>query len=117
MAADIDDVRFPASKSNDVAVFHRHIYAVDPVSFGGRGDDPAAGRRLDRCVAACVIGMPVGVPDLGDLPALLRGLAQIGLGIGGIDAGGLLAFGIVQKVAVIVGQARELVNFEHGHGS
>jgi hypothetical protein len=56
----------------------------------------------------------VRVPDLGDRQALGRSLAQVGFGIGRIDAGGLAASRIVDEIAVVVVEAGELVNFEHG---
>jgi hypothetical protein len=54
-------------------------------AFGGRTRDGAAGRGLDRGVAADMIGVPVGVPDLPDRPAAGGGLRQHRLGHGGID--------------------------------
>ena len=90
----------------------------DPVERGdsfhlGRAGDSAAAGSLDRGVPAGVIGVPVGVPDLGDLPALVSCLAQVGFGIRRVDARGFARFGIVQQVAVIVGQAGELMDFKH----
>ena len=85
----------------------------DPLDLG-RGDYRAARRRLDRGISAGVVGVPVGVPDMGDLPALVPRFAQIGLGIGRIDARRRPADRVMQQIAIIVRQARELVNFEHG---
>jgi hypothetical protein len=75
----------------------------------GRGDG-AVGGGLDRLVAARVVGVPVGVPDLRDAPALARGLCEIFFGIGRVDAHRLAAGGIVQQIAVIVRKAGELVD-------
>jgi hypothetical protein len=51
---------------------------------------------------------------MGDLPAFVRRLAQIGIGIGGVDASGFAALGIVEQEAVVVVETGELVDFEHG---
>ena len=97
---------------------HHHIAAgnrpVEREVFGHfcRAVDGAAGGGLDRRIAARMVGMPVGVPHLRDPPPLGRRSSQIGIGIGRIDAGGLAAGGIVQQVAVVVGQAGKLVDFK-----
>ena len=51
----------------------------------GRAGDPAAGGGADRVVAAGMVGMPVGVPDLGDRPAARGRRLQHRLGDRGID--------------------------------
>ena len=108
-------------RSLDRAEHHRVAMRDDAVdrelaSDFRRAGDGAAGRRLDRFVAAGVIGVPVGVPDLGDAPALLVGLPQILGRIGCIDRRGFVAVGVVDEVAVVVAKAGELVNVDHGGG-
>jgi hypothetical protein len=49
-----------------------------------------------------VIRVPVGVPDLGDAPALGFGLTQVFIGIGRVDAGGFARFRIMDQKPVIV---------------
>ena len=67
----------------------------------------------DPGVTAGVVGVPVGVPDGGNAPALGVGLAQVGLGVGRIDAHGFAALRVVQQEAVVVAEAGELVDLEH----
>ena len=61
------------SPSRDRAVERR-----DPLRLGRRPGDEAAGRRLDRRIAAGMVGMPVGVPDLADPPAARFASASTG---------------------------------------
>ena len=68
-----------------IALADRHVERRDPRRLGGGTGDGRAGRRLDRRVAAGVIGMPVRVPDPGDAPAALVGFLQHRIGLGGID--------------------------------
>jgi hypothetical protein len=49
---------------------HDAVYRELAGDLGGAGDG-AAGRGLDGLVPARVIGVPMGVPDLGDAPTLL----------------------------------------------
>ena len=79
-----------------------------------RRDHGGTGRLCDRLVPARMVGMPVRVPDLRDPPSLGFGLLQVFCPVGRIDRRGLAAVGIVEQETVIVGQAGELVNFEHG---
>src|SRR3546814_11023999 len=71
--------------------------------------DLRAGNRttsgfLDRRVAAGVIGMPVGVPDVGDRPAARRGRFQHGIGDSGVADHRRLAVGIVAQPDIIVAE-------------
>jgi hypothetical protein len=66
-------------------------------SAAGPGDDAdlagAFDRRLDQVVAAGVIGVPVRVPDLGDVPPARRRLRQHRLRDGRVDHHGLAEAG------------------------
>jgi len=111
--ANIDHLRGEAAERNRVAVGNRAVDPGDLVGLGGGCGDRAISGRLDRFIAAGMIGVPMGVPYLGDGPAFGRRLAQIDLGIGRVDAGGLAAGGIVEQIAIIVIEAGELVNLQH----
>jgi hypothetical protein len=54
----------------------------------------------------------MGVPYLGDGPALAGGLFQISGGIGRIDGGGLAGQGFVNQIPVIVVETGKLVYFD-----
>ncbi len=112
VARDIDHACLPVAQHHAVAIAD---HAVDPAQFVDflRGDDGGSGRIHDRRIAARMVGMPVRIPDLRDLPALGAGLFQIFRPVGSIDRRGFAAGGVMQQETVIVGQARELVNFEH----
>ena len=105
----LDDRGLALADRHRIAVLHHAVDGRDALDFCRR-DDGAAGRRLDRRVAAGVIGVPVCVPNLGNLPALRGGFAHIRLAIGRIDADRLLAHRIVDEEAVVVGQAGELMD-------
>jgi hypothetical protein len=79
-----------------------------------RRDHLRACRLDDGLVSACVVGVPVGVPDVADPPALGFGLPEVFRAIGRVDRSGLAAVGIVQQEAVIVVEAGELVDLEQG---
>src|SRR5690606_37087677 len=61
---------------------------------------------------AGMVGVPVCVPGLGDLPALGSRLAEILVPIGRIATGGFTALRIVQQEAVTVAEAGELVDLQ-----
>src|SRR5690606_30550024 len=112
VSAYIDDARAPAPQRDPIAIGNGSVDARDPRSVRFRRHDRTACGGLDRLIPACVIGMPMRVPDLGDPPAFRSGFAQIGVGVGRIDAGGLTARWIVQQETVVVGEARELVDLQ-----
>ena len=55
----------------------------------------------------------MGVPDLGDLPALVRCFVKVGIGVRCIDADGFIGFRIVDQETVVVVKAAELMDFKH----
>ena len=114
MPADVDHVGLPIADGDGVSLADSTIDGLYPVGITLRGCYPAAGHRLDHRIAAGVVGMPVSVPDLRDLPAPRSGLTQVFVSVGCVDAHRLAALAVVEQVAVVVGKAGELVNFEHG---
>ena len=103
VAADVDHSRLPLAEADGVAVLHR---AVD------RRDLPAstsAGRRSCSPVAALIAALPPawsGCQWVFQIwvicQPLCRRLAQVGVGIGRVDAGGFAAVRIVEQEAVVV---------------
>jgi len=114
MPAHVDHGGVPFAQHDDVAVLDRAVHCGNAPRVAFRRNHGAAGGGLDCLVPPGMVRVPMGVPDLADLPALVPGLTQVGIGIGRIDAGGFAAHRIVDEIAVVVGQAGELVNFEHG---
>ena len=82
----VDNRRLVRADHDDVTVAYHAVHPSNfrRIAFGG--DDRAAGCCLDGFVTARVIGVPMGVPDLGNLPAAFSRVAQIGIGIGCVDA-------------------------------
>jgi hypothetical protein len=79
-----------------------------------RRDHLRACRLDDGLVSACVVGVPVGVPDVADPPALGLCLPEVFRAIRRVDRRSLPAVGIVQQEAIIVVEAGELVDLEQG---
>ncbi len=77
-----------------------------------RADDLASGRRLDRLVAAGVVGVPMGVEDQVEPPSQPLQLGQDGLGVGRVDTAGPAGGPVADQEGVVVLQAGELVDLE-----
>ncbi len=76
-------------------------------------DDGRAGLGFDFGIAAGMVGMPVRVPDVGDAPAFVGGFREDCRCIRRIDRRRGAALRFVNQQAVIICQARELVDFDH----
>lgn len=113
VAGNVDHARFVRSDGDGVAVLNFRVDRAQLRDLGGR-DDLGAGRLRHRLVSAGMVGMPVGVPDLRDRPSLGISLFETPIAIGRIDRDRFAAVGIVEEKSVIVGQAEELVDLEHG---
>ena len=109
VARHVDHACVPAAQFDLVAIAHNAVDRGQALDFL-RSDDLGAGGLDDGLVPAGMVRMPVRVPDLRDAPILRIGLPQVFRTIGRIDCGCFAAFGIVEKEAVIVGKAGELVN-------
>src|SRR3546814_19881714 len=69
MRGHLDHARGHIAEANDIALTHRPIDAGYLCFFGPWTCHRRAGRGLDLEIAAGVIGMPMGVPDIADRPA------------------------------------------------
>ena len=98
-----------------VALAYLRVDAGDPGRLGARADDGALGLGLERQVAVGVVAVVVGGEDVREPPALLGERGGDRLRIGRIDRGHDAGVGVADQHAEIVGEARELVNFELGH--
>src|SRR5262245_31636663 len=114
VAPNIDDDRFALAQTDPVAFHNRAIGRVAEAPNFPRAADHAAGLLFELQIAACMIGMPMGVPDLGQAPAALGAFTQDGGRIGRIDRRGLAARRIMDEETVIVRKAGELMYLEHG---
>src|SRR3546814_9915235 len=77
--------RVDAAERHLIPLLHGPVDAGNLAAFSGGAGDGRAGRFLDLKVRAGVIGMPVGVPYIGDLPAAPRRLGQYRRPHGRID--------------------------------
>ena len=113
VSGNVDDVHLHVAKADLIAAGQVLVDTGYLFSLARRAEDAAAGFLLDELVAAGMVGMPVGVPDLIDGPAAIAGLDQIFLTIWRINGDGRAALWVVCEKAVIDFQAGELVNFDH----
>src|SRR5262249_18012516 len=81
--------------------------------FGAWANNLAPGPFLDRKVSAGMIEVMMRVENMRQAPALLAGLIENARRIGSIDCRGLPGGPVVNEIAVIVFEARKLVNLEH----
>jgi len=112
MRRDVEDISRHLAQPHNIAALHLHIQCRDAPCFGGGARDRAAGGLLYLGIAAGVVGMPVGVPDLRDLPAKLFRLVQHRGRDGGVDHHRLAADRFVDQPDIIVGQHRNADNRE-----
>ena len=99
------------TKGHGIALTHGHVDAWDLVSFVGWSHNRHAAiacSPLEIQVATGVIVMMMRVEDVRQRPPTLGQLPLNGGRAGRIDRGRLTRRGIVQQVAVVVVQAREL---------
>ena len=109
---DIKDISGHIAQPHNIAALHLHIQCRDTPRFGGRACDRAAGGLFYLGIAAGVVGMPVGVPDLRNLPAELFRLFQNGGCNGRVDHHGLPAHRFVDQPDIIIGQDRNADNLQ-----
>src|SRR3546814_782726 len=76
VGGNLDHPRVDAAERHLIPLLHGPVDAGNLAAFSGGAGDGRAGRFLDLKVRAGVIGMPVGVPYIGDLPAAPRRLGQ-----------------------------------------
>jgi hypothetical protein len=112
----VEPARRVAAEIDDIALCDRALQARDTTLLARRADDLAPGLPSDRLVAARVVGMPVRVEDVGQLPALLVEGAQDRSDLGRVDARRHARGVVVDEEAVVVGQAGELMDLEPRHG-
>jgi hypothetical protein len=80
MVAHVEDPDLVTAPIEDVALPNLSVHVADAGALGGGTDDPTSGLRADRRIPACVIGVPVGVQDVGEPPTLRLESAQDALG-------------------------------------
>ena len=95
VAGHIDDSRGDIAEGHRVAGCDGAVDAGDFVGFVFRAGNGAAGLLFDGEIAACMVWMPMRVPDLGDGPALGGGLFEVFISVGRVDRGGLATGRIV----------------------
>ena len=84
VGGDVDQLGLDRADPRAVAAGDHPVELRHPLGFG-RAGDRAAGGGADRVVAAGMVRMPVGVPDLADRPAARRRRLQHRLGDRRID--------------------------------
>ena len=114
MAAGVDHPEQGLAELHRVALMQRAVQGRDAGHLAGP-DDLSARRRLHRRVAARMVGVPVGVHDQAEGPAGGLQRRQHGVGVRRVDGGGQARGLVPHQIAVVVGQAGELV-YGDGHG-
>ena len=112
MGGDVDQLGLDLADPRAVAAGDDAVHLRHPLGLG-RAGDRAAGRGADRVVAAGMIGMPVGVPDLADPPAARRRRLEHRIGDRRIDRHRLARGGIVDQPDIIVAEDRDGDDLEH----
>ena len=96
-----------------IAFTDQTIERRDLVRLGcGTGDD-AASRRLDRRIAADMVAMPMGVPDLTDAPSSCGSGFEHRLCDGRVDRDRLATLRIMQQPDIIVGEHGNADHLQH----
>jgi len=104
MGRHVDHLGGHVAELHRVALPDHRVEGRDAFLLSFRAGDMATGGILDRGIAAGVVGVPVGVPYLGDGPAAFLGFGQHRFGHRRINHHGLLRFGLVNQPDIIVGQ-------------
>ena len=115
VAAGLDDLQPGVAKLDAVAAGDHAIQRRDPPHLR-RPDDRRAGFGLEPCVAAGVVGMPVGVEDeVEPVPSLRPQSGEDRLGVGRVDATHRAAGLVAHEEAIVVGEAGKLADGQ-AHG-
>ena len=112
VGGDVDQLRLDRADPRRIAAGDDPVHLRHPLGLGRAGDGTAGGTP-DRVVAAGMVGVPVGVPDLGDAPAARCCGFQHRLGDRGIDSDRLARGGIVDQPDIIVAKDGDGDDFEH----
>ena len=89
MARHVQHACCRAAKLDCVAFLQLHIDAGDLLRLARGAVDGAAGGFLDLHVPAGMIGVPVRVEDMADMPTHPLSLGQVFVGVRRVDGGGL----------------------------
>ena len=92
----------------------REVQPGQAVGVGGGTEDHRAGLRAQGVDALDVVVVVVGDQDVGQPPLVGVQGGKDGAGLGDVDHGGLAGIGVVDQVGVIVGQAGNGDEVEHG---
>jgi hypothetical protein len=103
MGRDVDDGCRSRTKINPIAAAHMLVERRYTFRLGGGAGYDATCRRFNRRIAAGVIGVPMGVPDMGDFPAQLVCFGQHRFGHRGVDYHHFAAVTFTGQPDVIVG--------------
>ena len=107
MGGDVDQLGVELADPGMVAAGDDPVHLRDALGLG-RAGDPAAGGGADRVIAAGMIRVPVGVPDLADRPAARRRRLEHRIGDRRIDRDRLAGCGIVHQPDIIVVEHRDV---------
>jgi len=102
VCGDVDHIGDARAKLDTIPATHLHIKRRDAREFRFRTRDRATGRSPDRFVPAGVIGVPMRVPDLRDLPTALFRFGQHGVGDRWIDGHRFARAGFMHQPDIIV---------------
>ena len=111
----VNDYGFERTKPDPVPLLHPHVERWYALKFGVWPGDPTPRCGLDFRVAAGVIGVPMGVPDLRDPPAARFRLRQNGSGNRRVNHHRLARDRLMDQPDVIVRKDRNADNFERHH--
>ncbi len=114
MSGHEEDLGLFSAERIDVAVLHLHVHPGNAVGIMRRADDDAAGGVLDFHIPADMVGMMVGVEDMGDLPAQTIGLVHHRSRHRRIHDGHRVTHGLAHEKNEIVRQHGNLADIEHG---